>query len=61
MHSLRRRGIVRLQVAMMDGKLLPLKSDIINGVDGYGITFSLEAPDFQVDISPPPPSNREPD
>ncbi|XP_062210164.1 uncharacterized protein LOC133911776 [Phragmites australis] len=55
MKCLRQRGIIRMKVEMMDANLLPVKTDIVFGLDGYEITFTLEDQSFLVEVGADPP------
>lgn len=53
MLTYRRKGVIRIRVGILNRELLPLTTDVVFGMEGYSITFSLEGNDF-VPAAPPP-------
>jgi len=48
----RKKGIVRVKVAILDKTQLPLTTDLVFGIKGYDISFTLEDVSFQPALPP---------
>jgi hypothetical protein len=41
MLTYRKKGVIRVRVGMLDKRRLPLTTDLVFGIEGYNITFTL--------------------
>lgn len=57
MYTFRKKGVIRIQVGIMNRDLLPYTTDLVFGVEGFHLTFALEPEGFEVVATPnhPPP------
>jgi hypothetical protein len=46
MHTFRQKGVVRVQVGILNRDQFPYTTDLVFGTKGYEITFALEKEDF---------------
>jgi hypothetical protein len=46
MHTYRQKGVVRVQIGVLNRDLFPYTTDLVFGLKGFNITFAVESPDF---------------
>lgn len=50
---MQKKGVIRVLVGMLNRGLLPFSTDLVFGVEGYEVTFTLEANDLEPATIPP--------
>jgi hypothetical protein len=57
MHTYRQKGVVRVQVGILNRDQFPYTTDLVFGTKGYEITFAIEKNDF-IPVDPPVEDHR---
>jgi hypothetical protein len=60
MHTHRQKGVVQVQVGILNRDQFPYTTDLVFGTKGYEITFTVEKDDF-VPVVPPVEDHRSKD